>query len=151
MTPLVGLTIFAYLFLIALCLTLWAALTVRDGRGSVSEPTAPRRESGASQRLGERPLWRADERAGTEARSRGREPGGRDRGRREGAVESVPLRVGLPPEPPQPAQVADAGRPRAVPAVTNDDVRGAKVTVKQRKLEDAFDRFLEVDKKDRGF
>lgn len=191
-TPLIGLTVFGYLFLIATCLTLWAALTLRDGRRAERGDVAGERlASQPRTHLGERPVWRADER------------GSRRRGDRlaEGRVESVPLRLGLPEvEPPDPSE--GTGRVRVVPSgerdvrrepgrtitakrlvvdetrqspgaaqqrgarevktpatrpdpdgksVSNDDVRGAKVVVKQRTLEDAFDRFLEVDRKDRGF
>lgn len=191
----IGLTVFGYLFLIATCLTVWAALTLRDGRRVERRDVAEERSDGAPRtRLGERPVWRADERG--ERRSRGERPAG-------GRVESVPLRLGLPEvDPPDPSE--GTGRVRVVPSgerdvrrepgrtitakrlvvaetradlgdsgqrpssgeaetsssspaaaggrpVSNDDVRGAKVVIKQRTLDDAFDRFLEIDRKDRGF
>lgn len=197
MTPLVGLTVFGYMFLIATCLTVWAALTLRDGsrsRRAAHDDEAPARE------LTGLPTQRRVERL--EARPA-----------RAAAVESVPLRSGLPEVTPRdPAEgtgnvrpVADLGRePRREPGrtitarklvvsetstptgtglppvelershrpdshqprllepsepkepaaerrVSNDDVRGAKAVVKQRSLDDAFDRFIEVDRKDRGF
>ncbi len=199
MTPLVGLTVFGYMFVIAVCLTLWAALTLRDGsrarRAQREAPTErddapPARATGLPpQRLGERPVWRAEERSAQRP--------ARDR------VETVPLRSGLPEvAPPDPAEgtgrvrpvtdlpreprrepgrtvtakklvvsetgdpaTADRGHQAEAPVrsssharlepterrVSNDDVRGAKAVVKQRSLDDAFDRFIEVDRKDRGF
>ncbi len=223
-TPLVGLTVFGYMFLIAMCLTVWAALTLRDGSSSQRagrEEDAPARERTGlpPQRLGERPVWRAEERGASGARtgldregrsarlSPERAPRaslGEPRTSRDG-IETVPLRSGLPEVAPRdPAEgtgsvrpVMDLGREtrrepgRTVTArklvvsettngptvererprqpepqdqapprpstesaerrVSNDDVRGAKAVVKQRSLDDAFDRFIEVDRKDRGF
>lgn len=212
MTPLVGLTVFGYMFVIAVCLTLWAALTLRDGgrlrraapdeRAQAAEPAPKRVSTGlppqrtgerTHERVGDRPMWRAEERVAPRAE---REPV------RHNRVETVPLRAGLPEvAPPDPAEGTGRVRPvvdqvsreprrepgRTVTAkklvvsettgaqptertrqpeptppsrtqietterrISNDDVRGAKAVVKQRSLDDAFDRFIEVDRKDRGF
>ena len=217
MSPLVILTLFGFMFVIVLCLTLWAALTLGGSRrrpaAAIEEeayPTAP---------LGKLPVWRSDAapefevsarrqnlgrtitfeatgaprpaqpetRLGAPAEKRApvreirvveTEPA---RQRAEGSARAAePRSVELPqplskPAPAEPASQAagpaapdqaaarrGADKPvtnEGVRRLTNDDFRrvgndaasGNKATVTPRKSGDAFERFLENDRKDRGF
>jgi len=136
------------MFVIALSLTLWAALTLGDGRRiEDEEPTSVAYVPFG----GERPVWRREE----------NEPGVVGFERR--ASEQPVRRTGLPPLPerapvvaprPEREERTDAGKKADARSneslhggAKNDDFRGARATVTQRpNHDDAFERFLDNDR-----
>ena len=140
MSPLAALVFIGFLFVIALCLTVWAALSLA---------AAPRREEEREEvtyaplsRAAEAPVWRAER--PTPAR-RAPAPAAEAVG---GTVvptaygrTTVTARVRESANSPQATAPERQGRAR------DDDVRGAKAKVTQRpNLDDAFERFLEHEK-----
>lgn len=119
--PLVALVLFGFVFVIALCLTVWAALTMGDqtrrsepagARGAADRPSVAYVPMAATKP----PVWR-------------------------GAAQSHP-KVAAPLNP-----VADA---TSKPSPSNDDFRGARAVVTPRPVtEDAFERFIENERNDR--
>lgn len=160
MSPLVALLLFGFMFVIALSLTLWAALTLGDARrrGVDDDPEVDYVPFGSA-----RPVWR--EEAGAAPRVSGieRRAGGHDaRGPGRRGEAPPERRTGLPPPADTGPAVAERQRPRVVvtqprtaPEVDtepstvrrNDDYRGARATVTQRpNHDDAFERFLENER-----
>ena len=132
MTPLVLLLLLAFLMVIAASLMIWAALTLGDARGRAMRTGSAERATTA------RSLT-------TPAQARtGRRTSAR------GGASADPPRDGV-------AQHAVAGaRPHEAtvvpPRPSNDEVRGARAVVTPRThSDDAFERFLESETKDRGF
>ena len=169
MSPLVALLLFGFMFVIALSLTVWAALTLRDGPRAADEAAD---EVSYVPLGGERRVWRREEAAraplaGFERRSgasgtaakRARSADGRR------ASDRPALSTGLPAVTPQAAvplapavSTGEELRPQRAAQVTvrgaagasadgqksNDEYRGARATVTQRpNNDDAFERFLE--------
>jgi len=163
-SPLVALLLFGFMFVIALSLTIWAALTLGDQtrRAEAESQSVAYVPLGSS-----RPVWRSEENevrkaGGIERRS---QPSGeRADGRR--STDPAERRTGLPPVP-QPVPAASpvnkdenhsAGGPAdggasgiagasAGGGRSNDEFRGARATVTQRpNNDDAFERFLENDR-----
>lgn len=117
MPPLVALVLFGFLFVIALCLTVWAALTLGD--------KTRRLEPG---------------------QARGAKGGGRVSYVPMAPTKPLVWRGGTQPRPAAKASVI-ATDDAAKPAVSNDDYRGAKAVVTSRPVtEDAFERFIENEK-----
>lgn len=160
MTPLVLLLLLAFLMVIAASLMIWAALTVGDARAramraGTNEAAAPRSAL-------------TEPRSATSA---GRSSAGRSAAGR--APASAAVRTNEAPIPSSSGGNAErerrderAAAPRADERVTparpdapevplrpsNDDVRGARAVVTPRtRSDDAFERFLEGETKDRGF
>ena len=155
MSPLVALLLFGFMFVIALSLTIWAALTLGDGRRVAEEDDS---EGTYVPLNGRQQVWRREDAAraplsGIERR--GHQGAGPTEGRR--VSDRPPLVTGLPAGSPQAAvPVAPASawgdEPSDQPAVqvtvrshkSNDEYRGARATVTQRpNNDDAFERFLE--------
>ena len=119
--PLVALVLFGFVFVIALCLTVWAALTMGD-QTRRAEPAASRRAGGSASVAyvpmapSKPPVWRG----GTQATA-------------NVTASSQP--------------VTEAST-KQVPS--NDDYRGARAVVTPRPVtEDAFERFIENERNDR--
>jgi hypothetical protein len=131
-TPLVLLLLLAFLMVIAASLMIWAALTVGDERGRALR--AGTTDGDATSRSVTAP---------TSART------ARRTSTRSGAnAERPPERVGQHPVT-GPRQDDAAMVP---PRPSNDEVRGARAVVTPRThSDDAFERFLESETKDRGF
>ncbi len=142
-SPLAGLVLLGFLFVIALCLAIWAALSLagapdRAERDQVSYVPLSRTEEAVSVR--DSKVWRAGSGAGPRAQpaTSAASPVVPVVGR-----TTVTARVkGVRPteaEPDQPGRSA-----------SNDDHRGARARVTQRpNLDDAFERFLDNERKDR--
>ncbi|HEX7038753.1 MAG TPA: hypothetical protein VF202_01410 [Trueperaceae bacterium] len=148
MSPLAALVFIGFLFVIALCLAVWAALSLA---------AAPRRRDERERvayvplsRPAEAPVWRA-ERGASSARQPAAQASGRTPATAAGTVggsatpsvgrATVTARVKGPAAP-----QADAPERRA----GNDERRGAKAQVTQRpNLDDAFERFLEHERRER--
>lgn len=167
MSPLVALLLFGFMFVIALSLTLWAALTLGDSRRGHDDEQAnvDYVPFGTT-----RPVWRED---ANDSRVAGFERRGADSkgltARRRGDEQSE-RRTGLPPLPIGPAEAND-GRDRLRVITTpasgadngaasvvaaderrdderrNDEFRGARARVTQRpNHDDAFERFLDNER-----
>lgn len=127
MSPLVALVLIGFLFVIALCLTVWAALSW------VSGPPRSREDNRAtyvplSRGVPRGPVWRA----GTPSAP--------------AVAASDPAVRTAARQSPEPEAGTVTVRERR-----NDEFRGANATVTQRpNLDDAFDRFLDQERKDRG-
>lgn len=127
MSPLVALVLIGFLFVIALCLTVWAALSW------VSGPQRPREDTRAtyvplSRGEPRGPVWRA-------------------------GTPSAPAVAASDPTVRRAASQAPESEAGTVTVRErrNDEFRGANATVTQRpNLDDAFDRFLDQERKDRG-
>ena len=155
MSPLVALLLFGFMFVIALSLTIWAALTLGDGRRLAEDED---NEVSYVPLSGSHQVWRRDDAAketlaGIERR--GQQSVRRADGRRDS--DRAPRSTGLPAVSPQAAVPvtpsprwgdAPADPPAAQVTVrshkSNDEYRGARATVTQRpNNDDAFERFLE--------
>jgi len=156
-SPLVALLLIGFLFVIALCLTIWAAL---------SWVAAPRRPE-AEEKTSYVPLTRGAPhtgvwRAGTATAMAGTPTGAaaparsEDRGRggsrteEQGAASArQAVRAHVDDDAVVAPQRLEADSVR-VRQRRNDDYRGANASVTQRpNLDDAFDRFLDHERKDR--
>lgn len=128
MPPLVALVLFGFVFIIALCLTVWAALTMRDQTRRL-EPGASRR-AGRDAQVSYVPMA---------------SPGA--------AASSVPKvwRGGSQATSKVAAPLKASSTESVVkPAPTNDEFRGARAVVTPRPVtEDAFERFIENERNDR--
>ena len=149
MSPLVALVLIGFLFVIALCLTVWAALSLaaspRRGREADEVEYVPLARTGSA------PVWRA-EGPGRSAASgmgtttvapaaRGPAPAAGGSAAPAFGRTTVTARVKSAAVDPQPATERRA---------SNDDHRGAKAKVTQRpNLDDAFERFLEHERGER--
>jgi len=157
-TPLVLLLLLAFLMVIAASLMIWAALTVGDARAramraGTNEAAAPRSalsEPRSATSAGRAPAGRsAAGRAPASGAGRTNEApipssrGGDTERERERAVARRADELVTPARP-------DA--PEVPLRPSNDDVRGARAVVTPRtRSDDAFERFLEGETKDRGF
>jgi hypothetical protein len=118
--PLVALVLFGFLFLIALCLTVWAALTMGDQTRRYDPETARRGAGGG--RVSYVPM---------------------------APTKPLVWRGGTQPRP-SATTAAHGADDRPRPTVSNDDYRGAKAVVTPRPVtEDAFERFIENEKDNR--
>lgn len=162
MSPLVALLVFGFMFVIALSLTIWAALTLGDARG----PADQEDDAVSYVPLGtHRPVWRREEAertplSGLERRSQPSLERADGRRGSDKSATTTGLSRGLPTVSPQAAVpvvpvVDPPPEPRSEPSVqvtarshkSNDDYRGARATVTQRpNNDDAFERFLENDR-----
>lgn len=157
MSPLVALLLIGFLFVIALCLTIWAALSwVAAPRRSESEekpsyvpltrgaPHAGVWRAGTATSMAGAPAGaagptRADERGRSTPRAEDEDTSSQRRAVRAHVDEGAAVA-------PQRLE-ADGVR---VQQRRNDDFRGANASVTQRpNLDDAFDRFLDHERKDR--
>ncbi len=139
MSPLAALVFIGFLFVIALCLTLWAALSLA---------AAPRRGEGREEvtyvplsRGAEAPVWRAERGVKTAGAPSGAAGtvGGAAPPTQGRATVTARAKSGAAPQPATPDR-----RP------SNDELRGAKAKVTQRpNLDDAFERFLEHERRER--
>lgn len=133
MPPLVTLVLVGFLFLVALCLAIWAALTLGDRtRRYVPNPsrakTGPERVAYVPMNQAQQPVWRS----GSLQTS--------------GPLQASGAQHGGRAQPPGASQLRNAAVPEepARPAASNDDFRGARAVVTPRPVtEDAFERFLE--------
>ena len=141
MSPLAALLLIGFLFVIALCLTVWAAMSLAAAPRRHAERE---REAYVPLSRPEAPVWRAER--GTARAERGTAA--------SRTVAPAPVAGGTVPAygrttvtarvkgtaaSPQPATPERRG--------SNDDVRGAKAKVTQRpNLDDAFERFLENER-----
>lgn len=143
MSPLVALMLFGFMFVIALSLTLWAALTLGDGRHRVEHDDS---EVAYVPLSAPRPVWRREDNDSKEPQGIERRKGStRDdvAGRRRTDVTA--RRTGLPTveaaEPPTKVDTPSRSNKG------NDEYRGARATVIQRpNNDDAFERFLENER-----
>lgn len=153
MTPLVLLLLLAFLMVIAASLMIWAALTVGDARAramraGTNEAAAPRSalsEPRSATSAGRSAAGRAPA-SGAGRTNEAPIPssrGGDTERERERAVARRADELVTPARP-------DA--PEVPLRPSNDDVRGARAVVTPRtRSDDAFERFLEGETKDRGF
>ncbi len=126
MSPLVALLLIGFLFVIALCLTVWAALSWFSSPPRARDDARPTYVP-LTRGLPEGPVWRAGSSSAPAA-----------------AVDDA--RAGRRLEKQEARETASA----VVSQRRNDDFRGANATVTQRpNLDDAFDRFLDQERKDR--
>jgi len=154
-TPLVLLLLLAFLMVIAASLMIWAALTVGDARAramraGTNEATAPRSaltEPRPATYAGRAAAGRAPASAAirtNEAPTPSSRGGSTERERRDERAAA-----------PRADELVTPARPDAPEAPlrpSNDDVRGARAVVTPRtRSDDAFERFLEGETKDRGF
>ena len=165
MSPLVALLLFGFMFVIALSLTLWAALTVGDSRrGQEDEPAGVAYVPfGAS-----RPVWREDANEPRVAGFERRAADSKGHSARRRSDVQPERRTGLPP----PSGPAEGSELRVTPRVVstpasgtesnatsvtaatdatvdrrNDEFRGARARVTQRpNNDDAFERFLDNER-----
>lgn len=120
MPPLVALVLFGFLFVVALCLTIWATLTLGDQTRSY-EPDAALR-GGGDRRVTYAPMT---------------------------PTKPLVWRGSQQPRPSAPAAALGKDDPLK-PSPSNDDYRGARAVVTQRPVtEDAFERFIESEKDNR--
>lgn len=120
MPPLVALVLFGFLFIIALCLTVWAALTLGD-QTRRHEPDAVRRGSGAGS-VSYVPM---------------------------APTQALVWRGGTQPRTPAQASIEGVDDSKQH-SISNDDYRGARAVVTPRPAtEDAFERFIENEKDNR--
>lgn len=127
MSPLVALVLIGFLFVIALCLTVWAALSW------VSNPPRSREDTRTkyvplTRGVPPGPVWRAGTSSAPSVAT---------------SEPSVHRSAGSTSEPEEDKVTVRERR--------NDEFRGANATVTQRpNLDDAFDRFLDQERKGRS-
>ena len=127
MPPLVALVLVGFVFIIALCLTVWAALTMRDQTRRV-DPGVARRGARDAQ-VSYVPMA-----------SPGKVASSGPTVWRGGSHASAKVAPPLKP----------ASESAVKPAPTNDEFRGARAVVTPRPVtEDAFERFIENERNDR--
>ncbi|MFO7544566.1 MAG: hypothetical protein R6W77_03630 [Trueperaceae bacterium] len=132
MTPLVLLLLLAFLMVIAASLMIWAALTLGDARDRAIRSAAT--EAVANGKAATRPSAPESER----------------RSSAKGAVQAERERQGFTPD--VASEAVQDEPPTPPPRPSNDEVRGARAVVTPRTpTDDAFERFLESETKDRGF
>src|SRR5690606_17144081 len=142
-SPLAGLVLLGFLFVIALCLAIWAALSLagapdRAERDQVSYVPLSRREEAVSVR--DSKVWRAGSGAAPRA-----QPATSAASPVVPVVGRTTVTARVKGAPPTEAKPDQPGR-----GASNDDHRGARARVTQRpNLDDAFARVLDNERKDR--
>lgn len=146
-SPLAGLVLLGFLFVIALCLAIWAALSLAGApdlaeRDQVSYVPLSRTEEAVSVR--DSKVWRAGSGASSGARPRA-QPATSAASPVVPVVGRTTVTARVKGAPPTEAEPDQPGR-----SASNDDHRGARARVTQRpNLDDAFERFLDNERKDR--
>lgn len=129
MDPLVALVLFGFFFVVALCLTAWAALTLGDRTRRPDEVQRGARQAGRPGSVAYVPLETAQ------------------------AAKAQVWRSGTTPQGAARGSTTGTTAPRqdqAKPVLSNDDYRGARAVVTPRPTtEDAFERFFKSEADER--